>query len=231
MKRSLTALAMVFLIAACSREGQITQGGIYITRSACPQVGIPAATGDITLFNPANRTDAAALDVTAAITNVRSTCDESGANIVSTVNFDVVATMNALESRLEDLNVPLDVAVIGCIVNGPGEAKEADIGLTGGTPNNLVYVDGTPDHKVVNAELTKISAMAKLYCTDVAMEVTTDAVQILGGYGYIQEYPVERMMRDAKITQIYEGTNQIQRLVIAREMLKEQRAFLLAGVD
>jgi alkylation response protein AidB-like acyl-CoA dehydrogenase len=79
-------------------------------------------------------------------------------------------------------------------------------------------------------ELTKLSAMAKLYCTDVAMDVTTDAVQILGGYGYIQEYPVERMMRDAKITQIYEGTNQIQRLVIAREMLKETRAFLLAGV-
>ena len=72
--------------------------------------------------------------------------------------------------------------------------------------------------------------MAKLFCTDVAMEVTTDAVQILGGYGYIKEYPVERMMRDAKITQIYEGTNQIQRLVIAREMLREQRAFLLAGV-
>ena len=79
-------------------------------------------------------------------------------------------------------------------------------------------------------DLSKISAMAKLYCTDVAMEVTTDAVQILGGYGYIQEYPVERMMRDAKITQIYEGTNQIQRLVIAREMLKEQRTPLLAGV-
>ena len=86
------------------------------------------------------------------------------------------------------------------------------------------------DEGVDGPELTKISAMAKLYCTDVAMEVTTDAVQILGGYGYIQEYPVERMMRDAKITQIYEGTNQIQRLVIAREMLKENRAFLLAGV-
>ncbi len=79
-------------------------------------------------------------------------------------------------------------------------------------------------------ELTKYSAMAKLLCTDVAMEVTTDAVQVLGGYGYMQEYPVERMMRDAKITQIYEGTNQIQRLVIAREMLRESRAFLLAGV-
>ena len=86
------------------------------------------------------------------------------------------------------------------------------------------------DEDASDDELTKISAMAKLYCTDVAMEVTTDAVQILGGYGYMQEYPVERMMRDAKITQIYEGTNQIQRLVIAREMLKENRAFLLAGV-
>jgi alkylation response protein AidB-like acyl-CoA dehydrogenase len=86
------------------------------------------------------------------------------------------------------------------------------------------------DEGADGAELTKISAMAKLYCTDVAMEVTTDAVQILGGYGYIQEYPVERMMRDAKITQIYEGTNQIQRLVIAREMLKENRGSLLSGV-
>jgi alkylation response protein AidB-like acyl-CoA dehydrogenase len=87
------------------------------------------------------------------------------------------------------------------------------------------------DEAAPDDELTKISAMAKLYCTDVAMDVTTDAVQILGGYGYMQEYPVERMMRDAKITQIYEGTNQIQRLVIAREMLKENRAFLRAGVS
>ena len=92
MKRRLTALALVRLATACSREGEITQGGIYITRSACPQVGVPAATGDITLFNPANRTDAGALDVSAAITNVRSTCDETGANVVSTATFDVVAT-------------------------------------------------------------------------------------------------------------------------------------------
>ena len=80
------------------------------------------------------------------------------------------------------------------------------------------------------ADVTKISAQAKLFCSDIAMEVTTDAVQVLGGYGYISEYPVERMMRDAKITQLYEGTNEIQRLVIAREMVKENRAFLLAGV-
>jgi alkylation response protein AidB-like acyl-CoA dehydrogenase len=88
----------------------------------------------------------------------------------------------------------------------------------------LLYQFGRAvDEGADGAELTKLSAMAKLYCTDVAMEVTTDAVQVLGGYGYISEYPLERMMRDAKITQIYEGTNQIQRLVIAREMLKEQR--------
>ena len=95
----------------------------------------------------------------------------------------------------------------------------------------LLYKFGAAvDEGIDGSELTKLSAMTKLYCTDVAMEVTTDAVQVLGGYGYISEYPLERMMRDAKITQIYEGTNQIQRLVIAREMLKEQRAFLLAGV-
>ncbi len=67
--------------------------------------------------------------------------------------------------------------------------------------------------------INQLSAMAKLFASDTAMSVTTDAVQLLGGYGYIREYPVERMMRDAKITQIYEGTNQIQRLVIARALL------------
>jgi alkylation response protein AidB-like acyl-CoA dehydrogenase len=67
-------------------------------------------------------------------------------------------------------------------------------------------------------DLGKYSAMAKLFCSDTAMSVTVEAVQILGGYGFVKEYPVERMMRDAKITQIYEGTNEIQRLVIARTL-------------
>ena len=66
--------------------------------------------------------------------------------------------------------------------------------------------------------------MAKLFASDVAMKVTVDAVQILGGYGYMKEYPVEKMMRDAKITQIYEGTNQIQRAVIASSVIKESAA-------
>ena len=66
--------------------------------------------------------------------------------------------------------------------------------------------------------LAKHSSMAKLFASDTAMWVTVEAVQVLGGYGYVTEYPVERMMRDAKITQIYEGTNEIQRVVIARAM-------------
>lgn len=68
-------------------------------------------------------------------------------------NFDVISTMNDLEARLEDVNVPMDVAIIGCIVNGPGEAREADIGLTGGTPRNLLYVDGAPNQKLENESL------------------------------------------------------------------------------
>ena len=64
-------------------------------------------------------------------------------------------------------------------------------------------------------EAIRLSAMCKLFAAETAMKVTTDAVQILGGYGYVKEYPVERMMRDAKITQIYEGTSQIQKVLIA----------------
>ena len=65
-----------------------------------------------------------------------------------------------------------------------------------------------------------VSSYAKAFSADAAMEVTTDAVQIFGGYGYTREYPVEKLMRDAKLIQIYEGTSQVQRLVIARELLK-----------
>ena len=105
------------------------------------------------------------------------------------------------------------------------QAKLADMETECEAARGLLYRFGQMvDAGVDGAELTKASAMAKLKCGDVAMAVTTDAVQILGGYGYIKEYPVERFMRDAKITQIYEGTQEIQRLVIAREMLRESRA-------
>ncbi|MBW3593126.1 MAG: acyl-CoA dehydrogenase family protein [Actinobacteria bacterium] len=110
-------------------------------------------------------------------------------------------------------------------------AKLADMETKCEAARGLLYRFGTmADEGVEGPELTKASAQAKLFCSDVAMEATTEAVQILGGYGYIKEYPVERMMRDAKITQIYEGTNEIQRLVIAREMVRESRSPVLAGV-
>jgi alkylation response protein AidB-like acyl-CoA dehydrogenase len=109
--------------------------------------------------------------------------------------------------------------------------KLADMETKTEAARGLLYRFGQMvDAGVPESELTKASAMAKLLCGDVAMEVTTEAVQILGGYGYVKEYPVERFMRDAKITQIYEGTQEVQRLVIAREMLRETRAFLLEGV-
>ena len=112
------------------------------------------------------------------------------------------------------------------------QAKLADMETETEAARGLLYRFGQMvDDGADDAELTKASAMAKLKCGDVAMAVTTDAVQILGGYGYIKEYPAERFMRDAKITQIYEGTQEVQRLVIAREMLKESRVFLLAGVS
>jgi alkylation response protein AidB-like acyl-CoA dehydrogenase len=77
------------------------------------------------------------------------------------------------------------------------------------------YIDSNP------REFSKVSAMSKVFPSDVAMKVTVDAIQIFGGYGYMRDYPIEKMMRDAKILQIYEGTNQIQRNVIALELIKE----------
>ncbi len=79
------------------------------------------------------------------------------------------------------------------------------------------YIDQSKDPK----DISKVSGMAKVFASDVAMKVTTDAVQIFGGYGYMRDYPVEKMMRDAKILQIYEGTNQIQRNIIGLELSKE----------
>jgi alkylation response protein AidB-like acyl-CoA dehydrogenase len=95
----------------------------------------------------------------------------------------------------------------------------ADMATQVEAARSLVYQSATHiDSRLKDTE--KLSAMAKLFASDVAMRVTTKAVQILGGYGYTKDYPVERMMRDAKVTQIYEGTNEIQLLVVAHKLLK-----------
>ncbi len=97
----------------------------------------------------------------------------------------------------------------------------AEMAMSVETARSIIYraasmIDSEPE----SADLPKIASMAKWYASDVAMKVTTDAVQVFGGYGYVREYPVERMMRDAKITQIYEGTNQIQRTIVAGQILR-----------
>ena len=90
--RNLLLVSLMLATTACGGEKRIEDGGVYTRRTLCPQVAIPAATGDVTLFDPAGRTDSAALDVVATITNVRPTCSESTDPIVSTATFDVVAT-------------------------------------------------------------------------------------------------------------------------------------------
>jgi alkylation response protein AidB-like acyl-CoA dehydrogenase len=94
----------------------------------------------------------------------------------------------------------------------------ADMAMTVEAARQMVYVAAAKSERH-DKDLSFFSAAAKCYASDVAMQVTTDAVQLLGGYGFTEDFPVERMMRDAKITQIYEGTNQIQRLVMARHVL------------
>jgi alkylation response protein AidB-like acyl-CoA dehydrogenase len=95
----------------------------------------------------------------------------------------------------------------------------ADMGMKLAAARELTYAAAARSERG-DADLTFFGAAAKCFASDTAMEVTTDAVQLLGGYGYTKDFPVERMMRDAKITQIYEGTNQVQRIVMARQLLR-----------
>jgi alkylation response protein AidB-like acyl-CoA dehydrogenase len=95
----------------------------------------------------------------------------------------------------------------------------ADMAMELEAARQMVYVAAAKSERG-DKDLPFFGAAAKCYASDVAMKVTTDAVQLLGGYGYTKDFPVERMMRDAKITQIYEGTNQIQRMVMARQLLR-----------
>jgi (E)-4-hydroxy-3-methylbut-2-enyl-diphosphate synthase len=96
-------------------------------------------------------------------------------------NFDVVATMNELENRLEDIRTPMDVAVIGCIVNGPGEAREADVGLTGASPNNLIYLNGEPDHKVSNQDFVDhLETVIRERASAIAAQRARESADIIG---------------------------------------------------
>ena len=100
------------------------------------------------------------------------------------------------------------------------QQKLADMAMKTEAARWLVFAAAAhSDAKARN--LTKIAAMSKCFATDVAVEVATDAVQVFGGYGFMEDYPIAKFYRDAKILQIYEGTNQVQRLVVARNLIKE----------
>jgi len=127
-----------------------------------------------------------------------------GVNLVacpscSRQNFDVIGVVNELESRLEDIITPVDVAVIGCIVNGPGEAMVAEIGLTGATPNNLAYVDGKPHHKVDNARLVdELEAMVRARVArarQLLLESDLSIKQIASELGYSSAFYFSRQFK------------------------------------
>jgi butyryl-CoA dehydrogenase len=103
------------------------------------------------------------------------------------------------------------------------QAKLADMSTKVAAARQLVYAAALNiDHGAKN--INWLAANAKLFATNIAMEVTTEAVQAFGGYGFMKDYPIEKYMRDAKITQIYEGTNEVQRLVVARNLVKSSGA-------
>ncbi|MDT8759640.1 hypothetical protein MZO42_13120 [Sphingomonas psychrotolerans] len=104
--------ALVLLaVSGCSRTGEIAEGGITAVRSACPHVGVPAGTGDVTLFNPANSREASAIDVTAVLTNLQSTCDETGPQILANLTFDVLASRRQ-PGPARDVTLPYFITVV-----------------------------------------------------------------------------------------------------------------------
>jgi hypothetical protein len=110
-KAAVAAAFLSLILAGCARQGQVVDTGVLVVRSACPAVAIPAATGDITLFNPENARDANAIDVVANITNVRSTCDETGEQILTNVTFDIQAQRRDARGA-RDVVVPYFAVVV-----------------------------------------------------------------------------------------------------------------------
>ena len=133
-----------------------------------------------------------------------------GAFLLLTLLASVSVAIGLREVRLVDGTLPPDLAM--------------SLGYRAGSKRIRAGKLARMIDRKARSEFSLESAMAKVHCSDMVMKVTTDAVQLLGGYGYIRDYDVERFMRDAKITQIYDGTNQINRFVMAKRLLKRMRA-------
>ena len=162
-KAALAALIPV-LASGCSTEGRITENGVITTRSACPAVAIPAATGDVTLFNPENSRDENAIDVVATITNVRSTCDESGNVIVTNVTFDVLGQRRDPRGA-RDVVLPYFVAD----VHGGNDLVSKSIGRLG-----LHFADGQIRAQTSGSATSQVQRAAVTLPEDVRRQVTRE---------------------------------------------------------
>ena len=162
-KAALAAL-IPLAIAGCSTEGQVTGQGVIVNRSACPAVAIPAATGDITLFNPESSRDANAIDVVAEITNVRSTCDESGNVIVTNVTFDV-------QAQRRDARGARDVVLpyFATVVQGGTNVVSKSVSRVG-----LHFADGQLRAQSAGSASSQVQRAAVTLPEDVQRQVTRE---------------------------------------------------------
>jgi hypothetical protein len=161
-KAALAALIPLGLVACSTPNGQITDTGITATRSACPAVAIPAATGDITLFNPEGSRDSSAIDVVANITNLRSTCDESGDNIVTRVTFDVQAQRRDGRGARQVV-IPYFVVA----VQGGNQVQSKSVGRIG-----LSFADGQLRAATSGSATGQVTRAAVTLPADVRAQIT-----------------------------------------------------------
>lgn len=162
-KVALPALVSLALLG-CAKEGDITSGGILATRSACPTVAIPAPTGDITLFNPETSREASAIDVVAYLTNVRSTCDETGEYIVSNVTFDV-------QAQRRDPTGPRQVVLpyFAVVVQGSNNVVSKSVGRIA-----LNFAEGELRASTTGSATSQVLRSAATLPTEIRREITRE---------------------------------------------------------
>jgi hypothetical protein len=162
--KAAVAALIPIVLAACSHTGDLTETGVIVNRSACPAVAIPAATGDVTLFNPETSRDASAIDVVATITNVKSTCDESGAAIVTSVTFDVQAQRH--DSRgARDVVLPYFAAA----VQGGTNIVSKSVSRIG-----VHFADGQLRAQTTGSATSQVQRAAVTLPEDIRREVTRE---------------------------------------------------------
>jgi hypothetical protein len=164
--KSKAALAVLLplAIAGCSRDGEITGTGITVTRSACPAFGIPAATGDVTIFNPETSRASTAIDVVANITNVRGTCNETGDQIASNVTFDVQAQRRNTQGA-RDVTLPF----FATVVQGGTNVVSKSVGQV-----TLRFADGQARASTNSSAATQIARSAVTLPDDIRRQITRE---------------------------------------------------------